>query len=74
MVAVSLKKNIPEPGIPESFKVLIKEMQSLCLNVEVLSTDGKTIEMSDSEEEGFRAAEDMGVSLTHEEPSSVDEL
>jgi DNA-directed RNA polymerase, beta subunit len=48
-------------------------MQSLCLNVEVLSTDGKTIEMSDSEEEGFRAAEDMGVSLTHAEPSSVDE-
>jgi DNA-directed RNA polymerase subunit beta len=32
--------NIPEPGIPESFKVLIKEMQSLCLNVEVLSSDG----------------------------------
>ena len=39
----------------------------------VLSTDGKIIEMSDSEEEGFRAAEDMGVSLTHDEPSSVDE-
>ena len=72
--AIVKGENIPEPGIPESFKVLIKEMQSLCLNVEVLSTDGKTIEMSDSEEEGFRAAEDMGVSLTHEEPSSVDEL
>ena len=72
--AIVKGENIPEPGIPESFKVLIKEMQSLCLNVEVLSTDGKIIEMSDSEEEGFRAAEDMGVSLTHEEPSSVDEL
>ena len=71
--AIVKGENIPEPGIPESFKVLIKEMQSLCLNVEVLSTDGKTIEMSDSEEEGFRAAEDMGVSLTHAEPSSVDE-
>ena len=72
--AIVKGENIPEPGIPESFKVLIKEMQSLCLNVEVLSTDGKTIEMSDSEEEGFRAAEDMGVSLTHDEPSSVDEV
>ena len=71
--AIVKGENIPEPGIPESFKVLIKEMQSLCLNVEVLSTDGKIIEMSDSEEEGFRAAEDMGVSLTHDEPSSVDE-
>ena len=72
--AIVKGENIPEPGIPESFKVLIKEMQSLCLNVEVLSTDGKIIEMSDSEEEGFRAAEDMGVSLTHDEPSSVDEV
>ena len=40
--------NIPEPGIPESFKVLIKEMQSLCLNVEVLSTTGEQIEMRGS--------------------------
>ena len=46
--AIVKGENIPEPGIPESFKVLIKEMQSLCLNVEVLSTDGKIIEMSDS--------------------------
>ena len=36
--AIVKGENIPEPGIPESFKVLIKEMQSLCLNVEVLST------------------------------------
>ena len=38
--AIVKGENIPEPGIPESFKVLIKEMQSLCLNVEVLSSDG----------------------------------
>ncbi|MEJ7757654.1 MAG: hypothetical protein WKF83_16380 [Nocardioidaceae bacterium] len=38
--AIVKGENIPEPGIPESFKVLVKEMQSLCLNVEVLSSDG----------------------------------
>src|SRR5674536_336167 len=43
--AIVKGENIPEPGIPESFKVLIKEMQSLCLNVEVLSSDGIAIEM-----------------------------
>ena len=40
--AIVKGENIPEPGIPESFKVLIKEMQSLCLNVEVLSSDGSS--------------------------------
>ena len=39
--AIVKGENIPEPGIPESFKVLLKELQSLCLNVEVLSSDGK---------------------------------
>ena len=38
--AIVKGENIPEPGIPESFKVLLKELQSLCLNVEVLSSDG----------------------------------
>ena len=72
--AIVKGENIPEPGVPESFKVLIKEMQSLCLNVEVLSTDGKTIEMRDVEDEGFRAADDLGIDLSHAEPSSVDEM
>ncbi|MFW0110982.1 DNA-directed RNA polymerase subunit beta [Rothia sp. CCM 9417] len=72
--AIVKGENIPEPGVPESFKVLIKEMQSLCLNVEVLSTDGKTIEMRDGEEEGFRAADDLGIDLSHAEPSSVEEV
>ncbi|MGL5911954.1 MAG: DNA-directed RNA polymerase subunit beta, partial [Phycicoccus sp.] len=66
--------NIPEPGIPESFKVLIKEMQSLCLNVEVLSTDGSTIEMREAEEDVFRAAEELGIDLSRREPSSVEEV
>ncbi len=55
--AIVKGENIPEPGIPESFKVLIKEMQSLCLNVEVLSSDGMSIEMRDTDEDVFRAAE-----------------
>ena len=46
--AIVKGENIPEPGIPESFKVLIKEMQALCLNVEVLSKDGQEIEMRNS--------------------------
>ncbi len=66
--------NIPAPGVPESFKVLLKEMQSLCLNVEVLSTDGETIEMRDADEEVFRAAEELGINLSNVEPSSVDEV
>jgi DNA-directed RNA polymerase subunit beta len=66
--------NIPEPGIPESFKVLIKEMQSLCLNVEVLSSDGTSIELKDSDEDVFRAAEELGIDLSRREPSSVEEV
>ncbi|MFB9071722.1 DNA-directed RNA polymerase subunit beta [Citricoccus parietis] len=72
--AIVKGENIPEPGVPESFKVLIKEMQSLCLNVEVLSADGTAIEMRDSEDEVFRAAEELGIDLSHNEPSSVEEV
>lgn len=72
--AIVKGENIPEPGVPESFKVLIKEMQSLCLNVEVLGTDGQTIEMRDSDEEVFRAAEELGIDLSRSEPNSVEEV
>ncbi|MBV1779923.1 DNA-directed RNA polymerase subunit beta [Paeniglutamicibacter sp. ABSL32-1] len=72
--AIVKGENIPEPGVPESFKVLIKEMQSLCLNVEVLGTDGNTIEMRDSDEEVFRAAEELGIDLSRSEPNSVEEV
>jgi DNA-directed RNA polymerase subunit beta len=72
--AVVKGENIPEPGIPESFKVLIKEMQSLCLNVEVLSSDGMAIEMRDTDEDVFRAAEELGIDLSRREPSSVEEV
>ncbi len=66
--------NIPHPGIPESFRVLIKEMQSLSLNVEVLAGDGVAIEMRDAEDEVYRAAEELGIDLSRREPSSVEEV
>ncbi|GAA5167578.1 DNA-directed RNA polymerase subunit beta [Ornithinimicrobium tianjinense] len=66
--------NVPEPGIPESFKVLIKEMQSLCLNVEVLSSDGTQIDLRESDTEVFRAAEELGIDLSRREPASVEEV
>jgi DNA-directed RNA polymerase subunit beta len=72
--AIVKGENIPEPGIPESFKVLLKELQSLCLNVEVLSSDGVQIEMRDSDDEVFRAAEELGIDLSRREPSSVEEV
>ena len=65
--------NIPEPGIPESFKVLIKEMQSLCLNVEVLSTTGEEIEMRELDEDVFRTAEELGIDISRPERGSDEE-
>ena len=62
--AIVKGENIPEPGIPESFKVLLKELQSLCLNVEVLSSDGVALEMRETDDEVFRAAEELGIDLS----------
>ncbi|MGH2678268.1 MAG: DNA-directed RNA polymerase subunit beta, partial [Actinomycetota bacterium] len=70
--AIVKGENIPEPGIPESFKVLIKEMQSLALNVEVLSAEGKEIEMRETDEDVFRAAEELGIDLSRREPAGAE--
>jgi DNA-directed RNA polymerase subunit beta len=73
--AIVKGENIQEPGIPESFKVLMKEMQSLCLNVEVLSADGQVVSLKDSDDELYRAAEELGINIsTRFETSSVDEI
>jgi DNA-directed RNA polymerase subunit beta len=73
--AIVKGENIQEPGIPESFKVLIKEMQSLCLNVEVLSADGTVLSLKDTDDEVFRAAEELGINIsTRFESSSIDEI
>ena len=65
--AIVKGENIPEPGIPESFKVLIKEMQALCLNVEVMSLDGKEIDMQGLDEDVFRAEESLGIDISRPE-------
>ncbi|WP_425307849.1 DNA-directed RNA polymerase subunit beta [Ammonicoccus fulvus] len=62
--AIVKGENIPEPGIPESFKVLVKEMKSLCLNVEVLSSDGTVVELKDTEEDSYRTSEEFGIDLS----------
>jgi DNA-directed RNA polymerase subunit beta len=60
-------ENIPEPGIPESFKVLLKEMQSLCLNVEMLSA-GEEVQLRDLDEDtSFRSVETLGIDLSRPE-------
>ncbi|PDQ35627.1 MAG: DNA-directed RNA polymerase subunit beta [Candidatus Lumbricidophila eiseniae] len=73
--AIVKGENIQEPGIPESFKVLMKEMQSLCLNVEVLGADGTPVSLRDTDDEAFRAAEELGINISSRfESSSIDEI
>ncbi len=71
--AIVKGENIPEPGIPESFKVLIKEMQSLCLDVDVLSVTGEEIEMHELDEDVFRTAEELGIDISRPERGSDEE-
>ncbi len=72
--AIVKGENIPEPRIPESFRVLIKEMHSLCLNVEVLSKEGEAIEMRETTEDIDALGESLGINLSRPEPSSVEEI
>ncbi len=74
--AIVKGENIPDSGIPESFKVLLKEMQSLCLNVEVLSSDGVSIEMRESDDDAYRVTEELGIDLSRRPnaASSIDEI
>ncbi len=61
--AIVKGEDIPEPGIPESFKVLMKEMQSLCLNVEALDAEGGVIGLDDTDDDSRRASEELGFDL-----------
>ena len=70
--AIVKGENIPDPGIPESFKVLLKELQSLCLNVEVLSTDGTPMELSGSDEDDMESGSSLGINLSRDEGSAAD--
>jgi DNA-directed RNA polymerase subunit beta len=62
--AIVKGENIAEPSIPESFKVLLKEMQSLALDVDVLSEEGAEVEVREEEDELLRAAEELGIDLS----------
>ncbi len=50
--------NVPKPGVPESFKVLMKELQSLCLDMRVLDADGNEIELKDDDEDDYKPTRD----------------
>ncbi|MDR7401412.1 MAG: DNA-directed RNA polymerase subunit beta [Armatimonadota bacterium] len=65
--AIVKGENIQEPGVPESFKVLVKELQSLCLDVKVLSEDKREIELKEIEEDIAETARALGINLEGEE-------
>ncbi len=80
--AIVKGENIAEPSIPESFKVLLKEMQSLALDVNVVSEEGQRTEMRDEDDDLLRAAEELGIDLSGvralagdgaEEPAAVED-
>jgi DNA-directed RNA polymerase subunit beta len=62
--AIVKGENIAEPSIPESFKVLLKEMQSLALDVGVISEEGAEVEVREEDDELLRAAEELGIDLS----------
>jgi DNA-directed RNA polymerase subunit beta len=72
--AIVKGENVPEPGVPESFKVLIKELQSLGLDVKVLSEDDREIEIKEAEEDITETAKELGIDIQEEEaPVQEDE-
>src|SRR5690242_9045261 len=71
--AIVKGENIAEPSIPESFKVLLKEMQSLALDVNVVSEEGTRTEMRDEDDDLLRAAEELGIDLSGVRGAQPDE-
>ena len=65
--------NMPDPGIPESFKVLIKEMQALCMEVEVYSSAGEEIEIKEIDEDIYWTTEELGIDISRPERGSDEE-
>ncbi|WP_066640585.1 DNA-directed RNA polymerase subunit beta [Desulfolucanica intricata] len=70
--AIVKGENVPEPGVPESFKVLIKELQSLGLDVKVLSEDDQEIEIKEFEEDITETAKELGIELQEDRRSKAD--
>lgn len=71
--AIVKGENVPEPGVPESFKVLIKELQSLCLDVRVLSEDNQEIDIKEMDEEARETPRDLGLDIPLAEEPPVHE-
>ncbi len=65
-------ENVPEPGVPESFKVLIKELQSLCLDVKILSEKDEEIEIRETDDDIVETVKELGVDLVNKAPTYVD--
>ncbi|MDU0968163.1 MAG: DNA-directed RNA polymerase subunit beta [Actinomycetaceae bacterium] len=61
--AIVKGEDIPEPGIPESFRVLIQEMRSLCLDVETLDADGSVVSLKEEDDDAQRATEELGINI-----------
>jgi DNA-directed RNA polymerase subunit beta len=61
--AIVKGENIARPGVPESFKVLLKEMQSLALDIQVMSEEGGALEVDEEQDELLRVAEELGIDL-----------
>jgi len=70
--AIVKGENVPEPGVPESFKVLIKELQSLCLDVKVLSENDEEIEIKEIDDDISEAAKELGLDIHTPEQSDLE--
>ncbi|MFP7697308.1 DNA-directed RNA polymerase subunit beta [Trueperella sp. LYQ143] len=68
--AVVKGDNVPEPGLPESFKVLVQEMRSLCLNVEALDAAGNAITLQDADDDAFKSPQSAGITTGLEDLQS----
>ena len=71
--AIVKGENVPEPGVPESFKVLIKELQSLGLDVKVLSEEDEEIEIKEEEEDVSETAKELGIDILGENTETPNE-
>lgn len=72
--AIVKGENVPEPGVPESFKVLIKELQSLGLDVKVLSEDDEEIEIKEEEEDISETAKELGIDIQGQDTKETGEV
>ncbi|MET3197064.1 DNA-directed RNA polymerase beta subunit [Bacillus sp. OAE603] len=63
--AIVKGENVPEPGVPESFKVLIKELQSLGMDVKMMSATDEEIEMRDTEDDDDQASEHLAMDMEY---------